>query len=113
MDHPQCIQFRVLLKANESGYWVAQALEVDVAAQGRNLAEAKNAFVKTMIGHIVFALKKQRVPFEGIGKAPKSVWNLFEKGEELSNPNRIPASMLRKYKNSAPILPESMLARVA
>ncbi|HUB67081.1 MAG TPA: hypothetical protein VL981_06320 [Candidatus Methylacidiphilales bacterium] len=113
MDHPQCIQFRVLLKADQCGHWVAHALEVDVVAQGRNLAEAKSAFVKTMIGHIVLALKKQRVPFEGIGKAPKSVWNLFEKGEELSNPIMIPASARRKFRNTAPILPESIMARVA
>src|SRR5271170_3676573 len=113
MDHPQCVQLRVLLKADQGGHWIAQALEVDVAAQGRNLAEAKSAFVKTILGHIVLALKKNRVPFEGIGKAPKSFWNLFDKGEELSNPILIPASARRKFRNSAPMLPESMLARVA
>lgn len=113
MDHPKCVHLRVLLRAEQSGYWTAQALELDVAAQGRNLAEAKKAFVKSMVGHIVLALKMGQVPFSGLGKAPKSLWNLFEKGEELSNPIMIPAATRRKYRNSAPMLPECMTARVA
>lgn len=113
MDHPNCVQLRVLLRAEQSGYWTAQALEIDVAAQGRNLAEAKKAFVKTIVAHIMFALKKDLVPFEGIGKAPKSLWNLFDKGEQLCNPIRIPASARRKFRNGPSVLPETMLARVA
>jgi hypothetical protein len=112
-NKPTFARLRVLLQPERNGYWTAQALEVDIVAQGRNMAEAKSAFVKTIVGHVVFALKMNRIPFDGIGKAPRSLWNLFEKGAKLSDPIRIPAAAQRKFRHTAPVLSEAMLARVA
>ena len=115
MSAQDSLCLRVLLKAQD-GMWVAQALEYDITAQGKNISAAKHAFVKTVVGHILLAIKSDRIPFEGLGKAPRYYWNIFEKAEELSNPICLTSAPIRKLRDrlgSPNLLPDRMLARVA
>lgn len=89
MSDMQDYKIRVILKS-ECGMWVAQGLEHDIAAQGKNITEAKRSFVRTFLGHVIIACKNKKPPFEGIKKAPKKYWDDFNKGEELAKPIEIP-----------------------
>jgi hypothetical protein len=76
------IKISVLLE-QEDHYWVAQGLEYDIAAQGKNISEAKKSFGKTIISQIVLDLKDNLKPLEGIEKAPQMYWDMFKKAERL------------------------------
>jgi hypothetical protein len=106
---------RVVLKS-ENGYWIVQGLEYDIAAQGKDIAKAKESFVKTIVGHLTFAAQRGIAPFQGVNKAPRVYWNAFEKGEQLQNPIQIPSSSFKRLRNRIPemaLLPASFEARVA
>ncbi len=64
------------LLIQEGDLWSIQCLEYDIAAQGRTIDEAKNAFEKTFLGQIALDIKEDREPFEGIEKAPQEFWNM-------------------------------------
>ncbi len=72
--------------------WVAQCLEYDIAAQGKSIAEAKKAFVRTVVGQVVVDVSHGEEPFQGIKRAPKDYWDKFESAERLTDrqPIRFP-----------------------
>ena len=82
---PKAIIIRIsVLLLQEDNYWVAQGLEHDIAAQGRNISEAKEAFKKTIIGQIILDIKDNLKPLESIERAPQIYWNIFKKAERLT-----------------------------
>lgn len=63
-------KFRVLV-ISEGGHYVSQALELDIAAQGKTIQEAIASFERTMDATISIALRRGEVPFKDIGPAPE------------------------------------------
>lgn len=92
-----------VLLLHEEGGWVAQCLEVDVAAQGKTIAEAKSALERTFVGQIVLDLKNGRQPLEAIGPAPGEYWEMFNRGERLADrqPFYVPPGLPPAYMISA------------
>jgi hypothetical protein len=84
MQKPISFSISVLLRHEEHG-WVAQCLEYDIAAQGKNLAEAKAAMEKAFIGQVVVDLSNGVEPLSCIGKAPIEYWNQFAQAERLAD----------------------------
>jgi hypothetical protein len=69
----------VLLK--EGSGWVAQCLEYDIAAQGNTVKKAQQAFEKTFVGQLIVDVKHNKMPLEGIAKAPKMYWDMIDQAE--------------------------------
>ena len=74
---------RVLL-ARESGAWLAQALEHDIAAHGSTLAEAQVALCRAIASQIVVALHNGQEPLADFKPAPDVYWHHFRNAQKLA-----------------------------
>lgn len=72
-----------ILLINENGLWVAQCLDYDFAAQGKNMKEAMDSFARSFAGQICTELKYGKEPFEDFTKAPIEYWDMFDASEPL------------------------------
>ena len=79
----QPVWIRVVL-LREGDFWVAQALEYDIAAQGRDIEGAKRAFLRTFSAQVHLDLSNGREPLAGIGRAPDWYFDAFRAGRPLS-----------------------------
>jgi len=74
-----------ILLLREGDVWVAQCLEYDIAAQGKTIADAKDAFARTFSGQVAVDLHHDVEPLHGFSQAPRMYWELFKKGERLAD----------------------------
>jgi len=58
--------------------WVAQALEHDIAAYGKDIQHAKLAFERTLSGYIAVAGRKHQQPLTSLAPAPDSFWEIWQ-----------------------------------
>jgi hypothetical protein len=91
-----------VLFIHREGFWVAQSLERDLAAQGRTLDEAKHALEQTLVGQILFDKRQGREPLVHVPRAPDRYWEAFRrvasqslKAEPLTLPDIPPAFMVQ------------------
>lgn len=84
---------RVLI-IHHDGLWAAQCIDHDIVAQGKSIREAKTAFEHTIIGQILFDLRKGREPLAAFPAAPAHLRELFEKAADVT------------LDDKGPILPE-------
>lgn len=80
-----------MLLIRDDNAWSIQCLEYDIAAQGATKEEAEDAFEKTFLGQIYLDIHENREPLEGIEKAPKIFWDMFQKAEQPKDPRRFSA----------------------
>jgi len=59
--------------------WVAQALELDIAAHGSNVEQAKRAFERTLSGYVVMATKIGKAPLSNLKPAPDIFWEAWKR----------------------------------
>ena len=78
------IYWRVVL-FQESGIWIAQCLERDIAAQAKSIAELKKAFTLVVRRQAEIDIKCGRIPFDGIPQAPELFQDLYNRGEKLQD----------------------------
>lgn len=76
------VLIRVLL-LHEGPFWVAQALEADIAAQGRTQEEARLAFLRTVEAQIAADVERGRQPLSGIPQAPDWYFEAYSQAHEL------------------------------
>ena len=91
---PTVIALSVVL-LQEGDAWVAQALEFDIAAQGKTLKAASDAFERTVVGQLIVDMSNGQAPFDGIDQAPKEYWDRFDSAkriEDMGRPLRLPVS---------------------
>lgn len=74
-----------ILLLQDHGYWVAQCLEYDVTAQGKNIDEAMTAFERTLVGQVLLDTEQGKQPLSGIGQAPKQFFDLSKKARRLTD----------------------------
>jgi hypothetical protein len=77
---------RVLLFEEHHKGWIAQCLEVDIAAQGSSMKEARKNFQDVFAAQVAFDLSKGREPLEGKKQAPPWYWQALDEAEPLQNP---------------------------
>lgn len=78
------ITLRVLFM-RDNDLWAAQCVDYDIAAQGRSITEAKKAFEQTIIGQILFDLKRGKEPLADCRPAPESYREKFAEAEQLAD----------------------------
>src|SRR5258708_3974865 len=82
------LRLRVLFQNEWNGknrMWVAQCLEHDIAAQAEHLKDAQEKFRKTLVSHIILALKHGEQPLKDIPEAPRRYWERWEEAAELKD----------------------------
>lgn len=85
------VNLRVLV-FQDQGFYIAQCLEYDIAAQAKSFPDLKKAFACTVLGQIKIQLELGQEPFFGIPKAPKCFWKEYEeKAEGLRSKQTIQA----------------------
>lgn len=95
----------------EGNYLVAQCLEHDIAAQGTNMQELREAFAQTFFGHIKLAIDHNQKPFANLGKAPSRYWKLWETGNEFKEPLSLKAPS--QYQVPLQLLPKQAVFAIA
>ena len=90
-----------VLLIREGDFWVAQALDVDIAAQGRTISLAQKAFIHTVNAQLRLDRVHGREPFQGIAAAPQLYWDAFFKHARdleqtvVEGDNVLPAYMIQ------------------
>lgn len=59
--------------------WVAQALEKDIAATGRGMDRARQAFERTVEAYFALSAKYHTEPLSTLGPAPEPFWLVWER----------------------------------
>jgi hypothetical protein len=62
----------------EEGWWVAQCLEYDIAAQARDQSDVLYELERILAGRCLLSASKGRLPFEGLPRAPRRYWVMYE-----------------------------------
>jgi hypothetical protein len=84
-----------ILLSNESGIYIAQCLEWDIAAQGLSTTEALQNFEGVFWARALRDWKNDRPLFSDLDPAPDEFWQLFRTGFALRDayPLKPPASV--------------------
>jgi predicted RNase H-like HicB family nuclease len=61
----------------DRGSFVAQGLELDIAAQGKTVEDALSALEETLILQIAAYIEIDQDPIDQIGNAPQEYWDLL------------------------------------
>ena len=72
-----------LLLFKEDGWWVAQCLNYDIAAQARTMPDAQYEIQRMIVGRVMMADKLGIDPFEGLQEAPAE-YHIMAKDSEKS-----------------------------
>ena len=70
----------------EEGWWVAQCLEYDIAAQARTQDDLLYELERLLVGRILVSAAKSQQPFENLPSAPRRYWTMYEEAEPISTP---------------------------
>jgi hypothetical protein len=65
----------------EGGWWSAQCLEYDIAAQAKTLPALRYELQRVLISHIIVSEELGCKPFEGLDSAPQKYWDMFEEAK--------------------------------
>ena len=84
----------------EEGWWCAQCLEYDVAAQAATLLDLRVELERVLTSHAALAAELKRDPFFGLEKAPQKFWEMYREAKPL------PRSEERYRVIAAPTLPQ-------
>lgn len=60
-------------------------MEYDIAAQGKTLREAKAALEKSFVSQVMIDAAHEIAPLSKTPQAPRQYWEMFERGEKLSD----------------------------
>src|SRR5687768_7289160 len=67
----------VLFIRQPEGFWLAQGLEYDLAAQGSSVELAKEGFERTFLGQLALDRRMNRKPLSTLERAPQKFWDLL------------------------------------
>jgi hypothetical protein len=70
----------------DGDFWLAQALEYDISAQGSSLEVAKQAFEFAVRGQFLLDRRRNREPFSSLPQAPAKYWDVFAALVALQQP---------------------------
>jgi len=73
-------QFRVgVILYPEGGFWIAQGIEFDITARGRNPIEASERFSDKFAAEFVISREVgDNEPLAGVGAAPQEFWTMYK-----------------------------------
>lgn len=105
-----------VLFMKESSKWLAQGVQLDIAAQGESFEDAHRAFEFALISELTFAQETGKsTELAHLPSAPPYVWKLFNQcsqpvTKKQDAPFRVPEELRKLIQN---ILPQNQEMRVA
>jgi hypothetical protein len=73
----------------QEGDWLCvQCLEYNLATQARTLHQLHKSLHRLILGHIAVRRRHKQRPFEGLPRAPRKYWDMFERSK-ISLPAQI------------------------
>jgi hypothetical protein len=79
-----------ILLFTESGRYIAQCLQFDIAAQGESSSAAIESLQTLFWAQYHFDQERQREPFSRLEKAPDDYWVAFEKAYKIEISLKLP-----------------------
>ena len=79
-----------VLCVQESGYWFAQCLDHNIAAEGSTIEEARENWARLFESHLRVARKLKREPFTNIGEVPEKYKELYKEECEVEKQEPVP-----------------------
>lgn len=67
----------LMMEDKKSGYWSAQCLEYDIAAQAKSLNAIVDEVERILNCHLVYAAKHNTKPFGNLKSAPAPFWKMY------------------------------------
>jgi hypothetical protein len=61
----------------EGDWWVAQCLDVDIAAQAKTEEDLEYELGRILVGHVMASEELGAVPFANLPPAPRRYWEMF------------------------------------
>jgi hypothetical protein len=65
----------------EGGWWVAQCLDFDIAAQAKTEKDLLHELERLLVGRVMASEKLGVEPFQGLPPAPRRYWEMFFEAE--------------------------------
>ena len=100
MTSSEATQHEIKISAvvfREGDQFVAQGLEYDICAYGKNVTDAQRKFLRAVLSNALVCLELGKAPMEGIKAAPQKYWDMFkasdvriEKIDQDTTPIRVP-----------------------
>lgn len=72
------IRIRVLL-FEQDGWWCAQCLEYDIAAQATTESELHKELANVLLTHVLASAEFNQKPFSGLPAAPQDFFEIYDK----------------------------------
>ena len=82
-----------VLCVQKSGYWFAQCLDHNIAAEGSTLEEARENWARLFESHLRVAEKLKQEPFTNIGDVPEEYIELYREKIEVGKQEPVPLQM--------------------
>lgn len=82
-----------VLCVQKSGYWFAQCLDHNIAAEGSTIEEARENWAKLFDSHLRVAEKLKIEPFTNIGEVPERYIELHREKCEVEKQVPVPLQM--------------------
>ena len=82
-----------VLCVQKSGYWFAQCLDHNIAAEGSTIEEARENWAKLLESHLRVAKKLKQEPFTNIGEVPEKYIELYREKCEVEKQEPVPLQM--------------------
>jgi len=101
-----------LLAEGEQG-WHARCLEYDFVTQADTLQDLYYEIQRTVIGHLTISWHSGRPPFEGLTRAAREYWDLFEQSNLTLRPREFAIHAIPEAVRAALPTPELRELRVA
>ncbi len=86
------------------GWWVAQVLEYDIAAQAITLDDLEYELLRLLAGRSVIGKELGIDAFEGLTAAPEIFWKMAANARRVESPKRVPVRVPGGPVISAPAL---------
>jgi hypothetical protein len=73
-------EFRVsVILYPEDGFWIAQGVEFDITARGRDPVEASERFNDKFGAELIMSIEVgDEEPLSGVGSAPQEFWTMYK-----------------------------------
>lgn len=78
-ETPTKSEYRIIRTVlfQEGGWWVAQCLDVDIAAQAKTEADLEYELGRILFSHVMASEELGAVPFANLRPAPRRYWEMF------------------------------------
>jgi hypothetical protein len=84
----------LFIEDRDSGWWSAQCLEFDLAAQAKTFHDLVYEIQRVVAVHVMASRELGMVPFADLKQAPPVFWQMVEQAEDETEEEEIPFTLM-------------------